>query len=646
MNLTWVRIHGYKRFRDSSTIQLSARLVAIVGPNEAGKSTLLEALRHLNSDDQLQPNELTRRVTIPQDRVVFEAALLLEEEDRSLLSDIHEGERIRWFKVSKRTTGPREYAVEPRPRRDLKPRVRTVKKLKQLSRSPHAARVVEGSERVSLDLVNELLSLLDREEETLDPATIEKIEELAQAIENEFPASSPAYIKELPNQLSGLGEDESLSHPSELAVRKLSSALPMVVEFNAEERLLQSAYELNQVAPDPPAALRNLAKVSGLNLMELQTAAASDNQADVETLKANANSRLKEVFSELWSQSSIVVRFHVNGTALHIQIEDQEHCYSSLADRSEGLRQFVALLAFCAVKEVESPILLIDEAETHLHYDGQADLIQMFSRQTLSPKIVYTTHSAGCLPEDLGMGVRLTSPVGNTPYSEIRNWFWAENQPGFSPLLFGMGAKTLAFFPVRYAVIGEGPTDLILLPSLLREVTGKFSIGFQVVPGLSVASKGEMSLLEQEAPRVLYLVDGDKGGERLAAALEDAGVPPERILRLAPKNRQNRQPCVLEDFISREIYCDSVNEYIANYCPDVTARLRRSDIPSFNRPAALDCWFAERNLKPPGKRIIAHNVLDYSFQRPDVRLVENNRAKRLLKLYDEISSKLGLRDRD
>ena len=135
-----------------------------------------------------------------------------------------------------------------------------------------------------------------------------------------------------------------------------------------------------------------------------------------------------------------------------------------------------------------------------------------------------------------------------------------------------MGAKTLAFFPVRYAVIGEGPTDLILLPSLLREVTGKFSIGFQVVPGLSVASKGEMSLLEQEAPRVLYLVDGDKGGERLAAALEDAGVPPERILRLAPKNRQ---PCVLEDFISREIYCDSVNEYITNYCPDVTARLRR-----------------------------------------------------------------------
>jgi predicted ATP-dependent endonuclease of OLD family len=52
------------------------------------------------------------------------------------------------------------------------------------------------------------------------------------------------------------------------------------------------------------------------------------------------------------------------------------------------------------------PILLLDEIETHLHYDAQADLAQMLAKQEIVAKVIYTTHSMGCLPEDLGTGVR------------------------------------------------------------------------------------------------------------------------------------------------------------------------------------------------------------------------------------------------
>lgn len=161
----------------------------------------------------------------------------------------------------------------------------------------------------------------------------------------------------------------------------------------------------------------------------------------------------------------------------------------AIAERSDGLRQYVSLLAFATLEKTEQPpILLIDEAEAHLHYDAQADLVQMFARQELATKVIYTTHSVGCLPEDLGTGVRLVE-MNSPTTSIIRNWFWETDEPGFSPLLFGIGAKALAFMPVRFALITEGATDIILLPTLFREATGKSSLGFQVVPGLSVADE-------------------------------------------------------------------------------------------------------------------------------------------------------------
>ena len=47
MRLVKIRIAGFRRFKDA-TLNLDADLIAIVGPNEAGKSSLLQALTYLN----------------------------------------------------------------------------------------------------------------------------------------------------------------------------------------------------------------------------------------------------------------------------------------------------------------------------------------------------------------------------------------------------------------------------------------------------------------------------------------------------------------------------------------------------------------------------------------------------------------------
>lgn len=181
---------------------------------------------------------------------------------------------------------------------------------------------------------------------------------------------------------------------------------------------------------------------------------------------------------------------------------------------------FVALAAFVATRStVTSPVLLIDEAETHLHYDAQADLVNMLLTQGEAAQVIYTTHSPGCLPPDLGTGIRVIAPAQSDPaISEVRNAFWVDHVAGFSPLLFAMGAGAAAFTTTRYAVIAEGASEMILLPSLIRAATGLDFLPYQVAPGLSEAPTSQYPKLDLQAARVAFAVDGDSGGSRFGIA--------------------------------------------------------------------------------------------------------------------------------
>ena len=180
--------------------------------------------------------------------------------------------------------------------------------------------------------------------------------------------------------------------------------------------------------------------------------------------------------------------------------------HSRVEERSEGLRSFLSLLAFTTrYSRNQKPILLIDEAEMHLHYAAQAELVEVFTREELAAQIIYTTHSAGCLPDDLGSAVRVVETTGPET-STTRDGFWADRQSGFSPLLLSMGASALAFTPTRAAVMAEGPSDALLLPQLFRvalELPRHEPLGFQVAPGIAWVPDEELFQMDVEAAKVV-----------------------------------------------------------------------------------------------------------------------------------------------
>lgn len=449
-------------------------------------------------------------------------------------------------------------------------------------------------------------------EEALSKETIEEVERLAVNLDGTVPDSSPKYIQGLSQALSALAAEERGPEPGTLAVRRLKARLPEILFFDAESRDLKSVYHLFDVAEDVPPALSNFAAIAKLDLQRLRSAVSEADQALVNTIQHAANRELNRVFQASWRQSELSVHVRTDGQTLHVQVLDRMQEFSDLDERSDGLRQFVALMAFCQRNRGSRPILLLDEAETHLHLDAQADLVDMLAGQEVAAQVVYSTHSLGCLPEDLGGGVRLIRQA-DAARSEISNKFWVGNEPGFSALLFGMGATTMAFLPVRAAALVEGPSDHILLPRILTEAGGSEYLGFQVVPGLAEASRAQVPALAAHGSTVVYVTDNDEGGLKLRNWLSgEAGIDRSRVLSLAGARSTLR---TVEDFLDPGLLADAVNRYLARW-NEPAELLQGSRLPNSDRVKHIERFCRSQGLTAAPKVEIAYEVVDLLNEEP------------------------------
>jgi len=335
------------------------------------------------------------------------------------------------------------------------------------------------------------------------------------------------------------------------------------------------------------------------------------------------------------AQSKVSVQLATDEQNLRIFVDDAGEALTSIAERSDGLKAFVALSAFLALRDTTAPpILLIDEAEQHLHYDAQADLIRILTRQTAASQVIYTTHSAGCLPQDLGAAVRVIVPADVGERSEIRNGFW-DDTPGFDSLLMAMGATTFAFSAARHAVLAEGAVETILLPRLFREATGREDPGFQVAPGLANVPKADFRRLDLVAARVAFVVDNDDNGRKIARSLERSGVPSDHIVPIAISGIGDS---TIEDLLDVSAYAAAVNEELRRSHGDAV-RITEDSLRTANRPHAVAEACAALDVPPPNKTAVARRLVEFESDRT---LLSADGTTALNDVYRRLLTALGL----
>ncbi len=495
----------------------------------------------------------------------------------------------------------------------------------------------DGTRLSLLSLIEKLAFGKNWNPETLDDDIFSSISDLVYELNeciDEFPKTQKKKLEDLLNKLNVVDANEREEHPYDKLLEHLSESRPKFVFFGNDERQLKGTYLLNELL-QRPKSLINLLDLATIDIDEVIDSIQTKNFVKRAELSEKANKVLNSKFSNSWSQSLVFPKIMIDTDSIKIIIESSNGL-NELRDRSDGLRQYIAMKSFLEKKDYKiEPILIIDEAEIHLHYNAQADLVSDFEQQEILTAIFYSTHSAGCLPSDLGTGVRVVEPIYNdnkdTERSVIRNSIW-RNNGGFSPLLLAMGANVIAFTPARKGLIAEGPSETILLPRIIRESIRKDYLDFQVAPGIASISKDEVKNFELEAAKEAYIVDGDLGGDKNKQKLIEGGIDKSKIIQL-PKH------CSIEDFVKPGILYDSIVSEFENMGFD-KPNIDLGKIPKYGRIK----WF-EKKCKPlangfPSKVRIAESIVSNSPS--DILIVDSERVNDVKEFYKKAMTAFSL----
>lgn len=611
-----IEINGFRRLARAGT-GIFGPLTAFVGFNEAGKTSLLTALAWFTDGGPIAPVDYNRNRppssdTSPVVKVYFE----LEQEDKAAFANVAADDKPSTLILYRTRDGQRTWDLDPAPTRpaklfeDASQRLTTV--------TTRFARQFADAGETGDDDVDGPSSWTAALVEAMQAPDVEWSETSKAAL-----VSLAKWLKEVPDRrrisreaklashLEAVYDLVTQDHPSDLIWAALVKREPRFVLFQEGDRLLETSYE---IGPDQRgavhAAVTRLLSMAHIDLDDMWAYIQNGDSTKRETLLERGNDRLRSLFDRAWNQSKVSVRFNTNGTRLEVLVKELhgDGDVTNISERSDGLRTFVALVAFLeSGKYFVPPVLLIDEAETHLHYDAQADLVSVLLKSVDTTQVFYTTHSPGCLPSDLGTGIRVIArDPDHADASVIKNNFWEGEGPGFSPLLFAMGAGAAAFSMCRNAVLAEGASDMVLLPTLIREATGLSDLDYQVAPGLANAH-GSGIRVEEVAARVVYLTDGDNGGKHHESALRDSGVDVRRIFSLPPGQ-------AVEDLINRDDYIKVVNEYLETM--GESKRFAIADA-SAGIPIAksFTVWVKANKLRVPSKVEIAYALLRQSGRR-------------------------------
>ncbi len=605
-----VRFEGYKRLANTRC-NTDSRILAFVGSNESGKSTLLDGLEWLTDGAQEPLSAIFANRTTPPSDVVVEATFELDDIDRGELGDLDLAEPPTTMVIQKHADGSFRIGVYPDLARNPKPFEDAVKQLQsthhklatQFADEAGDEEAEDGTPQSWYDLVTAALEEPNQawSEEVLSANNL-----LCAWLEMASPISRTdtprdAKAAEVLRQVAQVAQSP---HPRRTARQRLEARVPKFVVFRPRDRVLSTAHPISDEGTRnrPQPALANVLRIAGLDLNKLWRYVEQGDSSNRESYVEEANERLQDFFTQAWNQSQLTVRLKVTESTLEVLFKEMRRGgpVTNIEERSDGLRTFVALAAFLASQHLSvPPILLIDEAETHLHLDAQADLVGVLLKQVNATQVFYTTHSPGCLPTDLGTGIRLLrKDLKRENASEIRSDFWTNQEPGFAPLLYAMGASAAAFSVCRRAVLAEGAADMILLPTLIRKATGFTDLNYQIAPGLAAAQSFDMRVADV-AGRVLYLTDGDHQGSLYKTQLLGAGIPSEHIFSL-PTDWAS------EDLVSRAFFVEVVNTLLGT-----DKQLAEADLgPDQPVVKALEDWGKRVGVPTPGHVAIAYGLVN------------------------------------
>jgi predicted ATPase len=558
MRLRKARVRKYRSIRDTGLFDIEAGKTILVGPNEAGKSTLLHALQRLNPPGGIRNFDALRdypraefsdimsgKVRLEETTVV-EGHFDLEPADKEAIpAEFHECLYIYGRRVDNSAWHTLEGGPSPIKFGDLK---------KDLARllahiDPRAAR---GSNGISQDATpSARLALVTQGWQDADEIKGERATTLKRWLDKVFP------LVEEDNEVEEKRYDEILAAVTVEerrfnALRLLHQRLPVFVRFRDYFRVrplihlehLAQRLETNVLDGDYyDYGNQCLLRLLGFSARELSNLGKAEqpkpgdidgwrnyrDQLDRRAYQLNAASvRLSDELRNVWKPDAKRaeaerLRIVADGQYLKVVVEDDLGVEIELDQRSEGFQWlvsfFVVFFAESADKH-KNAILLLDEPGLSLHGLKQQEFRSTISRLAESNQLIYTTHSPFLVgPDELHL-VRVVEMIDRTEGTKVRTNVTAEDPAALLPLQESLGYDLAqSLFSQQRNLLLESLTDFWYLESvsqMLREAgIVDLSQRIELVPTNGAAKIAYFAtILHAKKLKVAALLDSDTNGDR------------------------------------------------------------------------------------------------------------------------------------
>ncbi len=481
MKLKNVKIEKYKSFENNQEFEIENDITILVGMNESGKTSALEAIAKTNyfqEDNAFKFNtthDYPRKQKKKMDKSgeIPNAITCTYDIDEGLKNRIEED-------LGKDTLKSNEFSVTAKYDNRNTWSIIQIDKRKFIENKTIELGISSKAINDKLERVQSLKELKELKAEYSDEKYTEGLTSLEKYFQNEWSWSSSVIAEYVsrkylnPNRPKFLYYDEYFSLPSRISIEKLQ-------ENNLEEYQLKTA-----------KALFELADINTEEILE-----SDDFEDFIAELEATEAIISDELFKYWETNKNLHIAFQIDKkeeTDNYDNARIVEHILDirvkskgvslPLKNRSKGFNWFFSFLVwFKRIQEdaTSNYVLLLDEPGLNLHASAQSDLLRFIEDLSDNYQIIYTTHSPFMIASDSLNRVRtvLETDKGSVISESIQ-----EKDPNtLFPLQAALGydiAQNL--FVSKKNLLVEGVSDLIILTAIsgLLESENRVSLNSEV----------------------------------------------------------------------------------------------------------------------------------------------------------------------
>jgi predicted ATPase len=595
MRLQKARIQKYRSIIDTEEFEVEDQKTILVGPNEAGKSAVLQALQQINAPADipgfvplrdyprsLYNDDIATKKLNPKSITVAEAEFTLEAEDKAdIPTEFHDctffvkrslgntssfelqgGPSIQAYGSLQNDLTRLAAHVDarvPPPAADAKPTLPPSEKLRALSSTWDHATVLDAALAQSLlAWLKEITPLVDEanatEEKRLDTLTqalgiaalrakvtetLSKRVPLFVLFSNYFRVRPSIHLGHLAQRVDQKILDDKQYDYGNICLLKYLGFTP------------RQLFDLGN-ANEPPAN-------DGAALQKYK------DQLDERAYQLNAASvRLTGAIREVWvpdekKAEADKLQISADRQYLKVAVEDDLGVLVELDQRSEGFQWlvsfFVVFFAETAGKH-KNAILLLDEPGLSLHGLKQREFRNTISKLAVSNQTLYTTHSPFLVgPDELDL-VRVVELTNRKVGTKVHTDVTAKDPAALLPLQEALGYDLAqSLFAQQRNLVLEGLTDIFYLEAtsdlLAAASVATLNDKIALIPAKSAGKVVYFAtILHAQSLKVAALLDSDGAGDQ--AAKQDVLVHTlgnERILRTKDAYNGAVQKVEIEDLL-------------------------------------------------------------------------------------------------